>query len=335
MTEGIQELKQLISFPKEVVIISHRNPDGDAVGSACGLALYLQKLHHNVKVIFPSEYTSKYNFIQGIRNSIVFDLDPNGARQAVDKAELIFCVDLNALDRIDKLGENVQFSKAKKVMIDHHLDPEPFVDVIISEVDASSTCELIFKVIDELGDRSKIDPIIGECLFTGIVSDTGSFKYATRSYTYEVAAILKEIGVDDYQLADRLFNQQKEKHLRLLGFCLANRLEVIKEYGVGIMWLSKADYMKFDIQRGDTEGIVNYILMIENVKVAALVLEQPTIVKISLRSKGDISVQDMVSKHFNGGGHKNAAGGSAYASLKDVLSKFRKILPEYLPKIDI
>jgi phosphoesterase RecJ-like protein len=214
MTEEIQQLKQLLSFPKEITIVTHRNPDGDAIGSSMGLAGYLQKLHHNVKVIFPSEYPTGYGFVQGVQHAIVFDLDQNAARQAIEKCDVIFCLDFNGLDRVDKLGESIQFSKAKKVLIDHHLDPEPFTDIEFSDTAASSTCELVFKVIDEMGDRAKIDAATGECLFTGLITDTGSFRYGTRPYTYEVAAALKEIGVDDYRLADKIFNSQKVKHLR-------------------------------------------------------------------------------------------------------------------------
>lgn len=335
MTEEIKQLKQLLSFPKEITIVTHRNPDGDAIGSSMGLASYLKKLHHSVKVIFPSEYPTSYGFITGIQMAMIFDLDPNAARTAIDKSDVIFCLDFNGLDRVDKLGESIQFSKAKKVLIDHHLEPEPFSDIEFSDTSASSTCELVFKVIDELGDRNKIDPDTGECLFTGLITDTGSFRYGTRPYTYEVAAALKSLGVDDYLLADKIFNSQKEKHLRLLGHCLANRMEIMKDYGVGIMWLTRKDYADFDIQRGDTEGIVNYMLMMENIKVAAFVLEQPSIIKISLRSKGDISVQEIAQKYFNGGGHKNASGGGVYASLNDIIDKVKKVMPQYLPKLNV
>ncbi len=333
MIDDIKELKDLLIIPKDIVIISHRNPDGDAIGSSLGLAGYLKKLHHNVKVIFPSEYSSTFKFVKNIQFSTIFDLEPDKARQYVDKTDLIFCLDFSGLDRIDKLGENVQFSKAKKIVIDHHLDPEPFADLLFSDFEASSTSEMVFQIIDKLGDRSKLDPIIGEALFMGIITDTGSFRYHTRPETYEAASVLKQIGVDDYSLCNRIFNAQKERHLRLLGHCLANRMEIINEYGAGIMWLSKKDYQDFDIQRGDTEGIVNYMLMIENVKMAALILEQPTIIKISLRSKDDVSVQEIAQKYFNGGGHKNASGGGVYASLKDVINRLKKAIPEYLPRV--
>jgi len=197
MSEEIQQLKQILSLPKEITIVTHRNPDGDAIGSSMGLAAYLQKLHHQVKVIFPSEYPTSYSFIAGVQRAMIFDLDPNAARQAIDKSEVIFCLDFNGLDRVDKLGESIQFAKAKKILIDHHLDPEPFTDIEFSDISASSTCELVFKLIDDLGDRHKIDPSMGESIFTGLITDTGYLRYGTRPYTYEVAAALKQAGVDD------------------------------------------------------------------------------------------------------------------------------------------
>ena len=327
MNEEIQKLKHSLSIPKDIVILSHRNPDGDAIGSSMAMRQFLETFGHRVHVIFPSEYPSNFEFLPGVFRSVIYDLDPQSCKEKIEKAEIIFSLDFNALDRIDKLGEFVQFSQATKVMIDHHLDPEPFADIIISDSDASSTCELVYRVIAEMGYAYKINPQIGECIFTGLITDTGSFRYSTTPYTYHVASQLKLSGVDDYELANKIFNSQKEKHLRLLGHCLANRMEIVDDSGLGIMWLTKQDYIDFNIQRGDTEGIVNYLLLLDNIKVGVLVLEQPSIIKLSLRSKGDISVQEIAAKYFNGGGHKNASGGGVYASLSDVIHKIRKVIP--------
>jgi len=182
-----------------------------------------------------------------------------------------------------------------KVLIDHHLDPEPFVDHMFSDTGASSTCELVYNFIDDMGEADKIDEKIGRCLFTGLITDTGSF----------------------------------------LGHCLANRMEIMHEYGAALIYLTKKDYADFDIQRGDTEGIVNYMLMMKSIKVAAFITQQPSIVKISLRSKGDISVQEIASRHFKGGGHKNASGGAFYGKLSDVLDRFKRVIPDYLPKVEL
>jgi phosphoesterase RecJ-like protein len=329
----IREIKDLISVPKDVVILSHRNPDGDALGSSLGLQLFLERKGHRVYVITPSEYPHSFGFLPKIDKIVISDEDKSRAIELIKNADLIFCLDFNGLDRIDKMGEYVHASRAKKIMIDHHLDPEPFVDFTISETEASSTCELVFLFIKDLDEVEKIDPIIGECLFAGIITDTGSFKYNTRPLTYEVAAALKNRGVDDYWLQDKIYNSLQEKQLRILGHCLANRMEVLPQFRAGLIYLTKEDYKDFDIQRGDTEGIVNYLLMMKNIDVAAFITEQPTIIKISLRSKGDISVQEMARKHFNGGGHKNAAGGGVYAHLSDIINRFKKEVSNYVNSV--
>lgn len=330
--EEIQEIKEFLAYPKAIVIFTHRNPDGDAIGSSLGLRHYLERLGHNVKVILPSEYPSTFHFIKGVDDCLVFDLEPQKCKDELHKADMLVCLDFNALDRVDKLGPEILKAKSKKLLIDHHLDPEPFADYVFSDTAASSTCELIYQFIKQLGDESKIDPVIGEAIFTGLITDTGSFKYSTRPETYEVAAALKSAGVDDYTLQDRIHNTATEKQIRLLGHCLANRLEVIPEYGAAIIALTKQDYIDFNISRGDTEGVVNYMLMMKGIEVAAFIREQPTIVKLSLRSKGDISVQEICRNHFNGGGHKNASGGAAYAKLIDIVERFKSVLPRYLKK---
>ncbi len=329
----IDQVKSLLATPKQIAIIAHRNPDGDALGSSLGLQIFLEKLGHVAKVVMPSEAPSTFKYLPRIDEMTVFDLKYDDARAVIDQAEIIFALDFNGLDRVDKLGENISFSKAKKILIDHHLDPEPFDDYRFVDTGASSTAELVYLFIEELGEIRKMDVEIGTCLFTGLITDTGSFKYATRPQTYNVAAQLKEIGVDDYGLQDRIFNSLKEKHLRLLGHCLAHRMTIIDEYRTAYIYLTKQDYADFKISRGDTEGIVNHMLMLSNVDMAAFITEQPSIVKISLRSKGDISVQEIAMKHFKGGGHKNASGGAMYSKLEHVVKKFEDIVPKYMPKV--
>jgi len=327
--ENIHELKSLLAIPKDVLITTHRNPDGDAIGSSLGLYHYLNKLGHTVRVITPSEYPEFLAWIPDTEKIIIYDIDPELSKEVVERSDIIFCLDFNSLDRIDKLGELVGARNAVKVMIDHHLYPEPFADHVFSDTTASSTCEMVYDFIEKIGDRKLLDRLIGECLFTGIVTDTGSFKYATSPKLFRIVADLLELGVDDYLLQDLIFNSLKEKHLRLLGYCLYHRMEILDEYQTGIITLTKEDYATFDIQRGDTEGIVNYLLKIKNVRLAAFITEQPTIVKLSLRSKGDFSVQEIARKHFKGGGHKNAAGGASFRSLRATVNRFKAILPEY------
>ncbi len=338
--ENIKDLKTLLAVPRDVVITTHRNPDGDAVGSSLGLYHFLNKFGHTVRIIAPSEYPEFLEFLPDANKIIIYDIEPEYSKELVDKADVIFCLDFNSLDRIDKLGEIITPLSCKKVMIDHHLYPEPFADFVLSDTTASSTCELIYRFIIDLDEKQQLDSIIGDCLFTGILTDTGSFKHATSARLYRIVGDLLELGVDDYKIQDLVFNCLNEKNLRLLGHILYNRMQILPEFQTGIITLTKQDYEDYDIQRGDTEGIVNYILKLKDIKVAAFIHEQPTITKISLRSKGDFSVQEIASNHFRGGGHKNAAGGYSYIGLRPTVKKFISLLPEYMgkhiekPKID-
>ena len=330
--ENIASLKTTLSEPKNIVVISHRNPDGDAIGSSLGLKHFLTQLGHKVTVTFPSEFPEFVSFLPEANRIFIHDTNPDFVEKALDESDIIFCLDFNALSRIDNIGDYVS-KKCKdkiKVLIDHHLDPEDFADYTLSEIKASSTSELIYVFIEMLGLEELVNKKIGTCLFTGILTDTGSFKYSTSSRLYNIAAKLKSVGVDDYALQFQLFNSQNEKQMRLLSHCLSHRsMEIFDEYNTGIIVLNKHDYEYFDIQRGDTEGIVNYILRIKNIRFAALITEQPKIVKLSLRSKGDFSVQEVAQKYFKGGGHKNASGGISYQGLRGTVEKFKKILPEY------
>lgn len=330
MDTDLQNIKAKLLTPQDIVILSHRNPDGDAVGSTVALKRFLDSMNHFTKIIYPSEYPNSFQYLlHGIANPMIFDLDQKTALEEIKKATVIFYLDFNGLERVDKMSETLKFSTAFKVMIDHHLDPEPIADVIISDTSASSTSELIYFFIKELSGKEYVHPLIGEALFTGIITDTGSFKYNTRPQTYEVAAKLKQSGVDDYSIQNLIFNSLDSKYLKLLGHCLANRMVILSEFRAAYIYLTKEDYVNYSIGRGDTEGIVNYMLMMKDVDLAGFIMEQPSIIKISLRSKDDVNVQQMATTYFNGGGHKNASGGSAYAKLEDIIARFVKVVPQY------
>lgn len=335
MIENIDKLKEFLAMPREIVIVSHRNPDGDAIGSSLGLALYLQRKRHNTTIIFPSEFPDVFNYLPNTDDILIHDTDPNGCDEVLKKAEAIFCLDFNSLDRIDRLGVKIHEKKnIVSVMIDHHIDPEPFPDYMLSDITASSTSELVFDFIQMLGDEKMLDPLMGECLYTGIITDTGSFKFSTSAKLFRIVARLKEIGVDDNKLQNYIFNSMPIKNMKLLAHSLNNRMELMEDYGVGIIALNKFDYQNFDIQRGDTEGIVNYLLMMKKIRLGAFITQQPNIIKFSLRSKGDISVQEIARNHFKGGGHKNASGGSFHGSLRSAIEKFKEVIPTYLDKIE-
>ncbi len=327
--ENINALSLLLSIPKDIVITTHRNPDGDAIGSSLGLRHYLEQLGHTVKVAAPSEFPYFLNWMPGSGDILIYDIAQEEVKNVLEKPDMVFCLDFNSLERIDRMGELVGLLKCPKVLIDHHLYPEPFADFELHDVNASSTCELVYDFIVQLGEKDKIGRNVADCLFTGILTDTGSFKYATSPKLFRLVADLLEQGVDDNRIQNLVFNSLDEKNLRLLGHVLHERMEVLDEYRTAIITLSKQDYEKFQISRGDTEGLVNYLLQMRNVALAVFIHEQPTITKISLRSKGNFSVQEIAKKHFKGGGHKNASGGYSYIGLRPTVKKFKSILPEY------
>ena len=308
----------LIRQPSRVVIVTHKNPDGDALGSTLALAAVLHKLLHTVTVVLPNDFPPLFNFLHGVDKAIIGEMNPELAMAAFEKADIIFCLDFNSLDRIDRFGLDVMASNAVKILIDHHIDPEPFADHILSKTEASSTAELVYDFLVDNKLEGYIDVNVAEALYTGILMDTGSFRYATNPHVFEIAAALKRMGMDDYMT---------EKQLKLLGHCLANRMELMTEYQTGIIWLDRDDYKNWSIGRGDTEGIVNYILMVRNMKMAVFVSEQQNVTKLSFRSKGNINVQEICHTHFNGGGHRNASGGQLKASMEDTLAKVKEIIP--------
>ncbi len=324
------DLRQLLTQPKNVAILSHRNPDGDAIGSSLAMRHYLENYGHTVHVIVPSEFPAELDFLPGSQDVMIWDIHTDECKTVLTAKDVFIYLDFNSLSRIDKVGDFIKsLPRKKSVMIDHHLFPDDMADWMFSEPTASSTCELVYDFINAMGDNQKISPKVGDCIYTGLVTDTGSFRHATNAHVFRIVADLLEHGVNDTGIQDALFNCLKEKNLRLLGHCLYNRMEIFPEFRTGLIYLTKKDYEDFDISRGDTEGIVNYLLSIKSVKLAAFIHNQPTIVKISLRSKGDLDVQEICRKHFNGGGHKNASGAHSHDSLKAVVTKFKDLLPLY------
>lgn len=327
----MEEIKQISTFlqtPKNIAIFSHRNPDGDAIGSSLALAGILKERFHNVKILVPSEFPEELNWLRGSQEIIVYDRTPELAIQRVKESDLYFCLDFNSLDRIDKLGEPLLDTTKPIITIDHHLYPDPFSTVLISRNDVSSTCELVYLTLMDLGWTNNMNRNVSEALLTGIITDTGSFMYSIGAETFKVVDAIISKGADIQFVQDQLNNHIKEKKLRLLGHCLSNRMQIWPESKSGLIYLTKKDYADFTINRGDTEGIVNYLLRLDEIHLACFITEQPNIIKISLRSKGNFSVEKMAKTYFKGGGHKNAAGGSAFGRLKDTIDLLEKAIIE-------
>lgn len=325
-----EQLTEAIDNAQDIIILSHRNPDGDALGSSLALRYLFEKSNKKATVLVPSAYPSNFEWMHGVEETIVYDHQPEVAIQTIKKADLVFILDFNALRRIDKMGEAVAQLSVPKIMIDHHINPEDCADYFMIDTDSSSTCELLVDFVKHIGWHDKIDKLFAETVYVGLLTDTGTFSYAVSSSTFLLVSELLTYGVDHTKLQNLLFNSMDEKVLRLLGYCLLERMEIIPEYRTAIFTLSKEDYEKYNIQRGDTEGIVNYGLKMKDVQMAIMIMEQPGIVKLSFRSKGDLSVEAIARENFKGGGHFNAAGGQSFHPLSSTVTKVKKLLPDYV-----
>jgi bifunctional oligoribonuclease and PAP phosphatase NrnA len=328
---NINALKELLKEPKEVMITTHHKPDADALGSSLGLAGYLKKKGHRVTVITPSDYPDFLNWMEGHEDVIIYS-EKNDAlvQRIVNESQIIFCLDFNNLSRINELGPYIREAKGTKVLIDHHLQPENFADLDYSNTSAAATAELIYDVIKAMGDSDMIDATIGECLYAGIMTDTGSFRHpSTSRNVHLIIADLLHIGVKTSNIHRLIYDSSSELRLRFLGYALKDKLVVLREYNTAYFAISAEELKAYNSKTGDTEGLVNYALSIEGIIFAALIVDRTQAIKMSFRSVGDFSASDFSREHFNGGGHKNAAGGISYDTLEETVAKFESLLPLY------
>ena len=329
--DDIFHIKQLLSKPKNIVIIPHKNPDGDAVGASLGLYHFLKGQKHHVNVIAPNDYPDFLKWMPSETLVIKYDNETEKGNTLIENADLIFTLDFNALNRIGALEMPVTNSKAIKIMIDHHQEPDNYAKFIYSDVSMSSTCEMIYNFLDMLGEVNQIDANIATCLYTGIMTDTGSFKFScTTTQTHKIIGTLIEKGANNTQIHNNIYDTYSYNQLQLLGCALKN-LRVLPEYNTAYITLSQEELNTFNFKKGDTEGFVNYGLALKGIVFSIIFIEnnQEGIVKISLRSKGDFSVNEFAKTHFEGGGHINAAGGKSTLSLVQTVEKFISILPNY------
>lgn len=327
----ITQIKTLLSTPKRIVIVPHKNPDGDAMGSTLALYHYLKQYNHLAVVIAPNDYPDFLKWLPGDDTVLKYDSNTAHCNTIIADAELIFTLDFNALHRVENMGEELANSKAIKLMIDHHQQPESYALYTYSDVTMSSTCEMVYRFIEMLGDTNKITQAMATCLYTGIMTDTGSFRFAaTTSETHYIIGKLIEHGANNAEIHNNIYDTNSYERLQLLGCALSN-LKVIPELNTAYITLSQDELNQFKFKKGDTEGFVNYGLSLNNIKFAAIFIEhkQENIIKISLRSKGDFSVNEFSRRYFEGGGHTNAAGGKSDLSLNDTVEKFISILPSH------
>lgn len=327
----LDSLKELLAQPRRIVITTHHKPDGDAMGSSLGLYNYLIQKGHHVQVITPSDYPV---FLQWMPNNTEVLIYPQQAEQSnryIAEAELIFCLDFNALNRIHEMGVPIQGSSAKKVMIDHHLEPQDFDDYRYWSINACSTAQLVYEfIVNVMVEPELINKDVATCLYTGIMTDSGSFRFPTTTPSVHIiVADLISRGAENWKIHQLVYDNFSESRLRFLGYCLLNKLVVLPEYKAAYFSVSAEELKRFSITTGDSEGLVNYALTINGTRLAALIIERPDTVKLSLRSTGDFPANEICKKYFKGGGHRNAAGGQSDLSLDDTVLKLKEILIEY------
>ncbi|MFO7872919.1 MAG: bifunctional oligoribonuclease/PAP phosphatase NrnA [Bacteroidales bacterium] len=327
-----KRINKLASFladkAQSIGIIVHASPDGDAIGSSLGLYAYLRNLgFSSVYVIAPDPYASFLHWMPGNDQVIIAEKQMQYVTGIIADADLLFCLDFNGFSRTNNLEKALTDSPAKKIMIDHHPQPENGFDICFSDTSPSSTAEMVYEVITAMGDEEAITLEMAQCLYTGIVTDTGSFSYGCNNpRTYEITARLIEKGVDGAYLHRLIYSTYSVERMRLLGYCLSSKLFVLEQYHTAYISLTQDDLKRFNHQEGDTEGIVNYALSIEGMKLAALFTEKDDHVKVSFRSAGEVDVNLLARNHFNGGGHKNAAGGKYFSGLADTLAYFETLV---------
>ncbi|MBU2920865.1 bifunctional oligoribonuclease/PAP phosphatase NrnA [Winogradskyella psychrotolerans] len=328
----ITKIKALLSAPKNIVIVPHRNPDGDAMGSTLALYHYLKLHNHDAKVIAPNDYPDFLKWLPGDDTVLKFESQQAESNLLIDKADIIFTLDFNAFHRAGhQMADVLEKSSAIKIMIDHHQQPDDYATFMYSDVNMSSTCEMVYNFIEMLSDTDKINATIATCLYVGIMTDTGSFRFpATTSKTHAVIGHLIDKGADNSQIHNNIYDTNSYSRLQLLGRAMQN-LKVIPELRTAYITLSQAELDEFNFKKGDTEGFVNYALSLKGIIFATIFIEnkQDNIIKISLRSKGDFSVNEFSRAYFNGGGHTNAAGGRSEDDMQTTINKFISILPQY------
>jgi phosphoesterase RecJ-like protein len=328
--DQISEIKELLATPKRIVIVTHARCDGDAIGSALGLFHFLQKKNHEPTVLVPTDYPKFLKWLPGTRNVKRYDQIREKSKAIIDNAEIIFCLDFNALDRIEGLEDYVKESTAIKIMIDHHISPDDFATYQLWDTKASSTCELLYRFMADLGDADLINRYIATCLYTGIITDTGMFRHScTTTKTHAAVAELMKSNVDIEYVHDKIFNQFAESRLRLLGHCLKEKMEIVPGFHTAIITITKEEALEFKMKSGDSEGLVNHPLTMQNIIFAALLTETTDFVKMSLRSKGTFDVQKFAKEVFGGGGHRNASGARSDDSLENTVAKLKLSLIKY------
>jgi bifunctional oligoribonuclease and PAP phosphatase NrnA len=328
--QAIQELYPQLTGQKKIAITMHQKPDADAMGSTLGLYHFLVQFGHTVQVISPTNWARWLDWMPGVDTVLDYELQKTKADEFLENADLLFCLDFNHFGRTKQMAAKLQAITCEKVLIDHHQEPDVVsFDYGISSTAKSSTCEMVYDFIVGSGHRDKINLFICECLYAGVVADTGSFRFSsTHASVHHMVAYLKEQGLEHTKVHEALYDNFLENRLRFLGHVLTNRMEVLYEFNTVLVYITKADLLKYEIKTGDTEGLVNYPLAIQGVKLVGFVVDRDEERKWSFRSKGTFDCNTFARRYFEGGGHFNASGGRDGEGIEKTIIKFKQAINE-------
>jgi phosphoesterase RecJ-like protein len=333
----IRDFYSQLFSPKKIIITTHQKPDGDAMGSSLALYHFFKSLGHEPTVVSATNWADFLDWMPGVDKVIDFEKFRDKAVKVIEEADLMFCLDFNIFHRTKNLEPFLANAKCTKVLIDHHQQPdEASFDFGISITEKSSTCEMVYDFIVDAGCVAKLDQNIATCIYTGVMTDTGSFRFPITSGAVHalVADLKNRTGFDHTIIHEKIYDNFLEERLRFLGNALLYRLEVFYEFNTAIMVIPKQDILKFHIKTGDTEGLVNYLLSIEGIRFGALLIDRDEERKWSFRSKGNFDVNLFARTHFEGGGHKNAAGGRSSDTLDGTAKKFKQVLNQYIEQLN-
>ena len=328
----VDHVEKWFERAEKIVIVSHVSPDGDAIGSSLGLYHFLTSQEKTVNVIVPNAFPEFLHWMPGAKEVIVYDKYKEYADKLINEADVLCCLDFNVLSRIDNMEEVVRNTPARKMMVDHHLYPGDFCRITISHPEISSTSELVFRLICQLGNFSDITKEGAECIYTGMMTDTGGFTYNSndREIYYIISELLSK-GIDKDEIYRKVFNTHSEGRLRLMGYVLYDKMQVFPEFNSALIWLDASEQKRFQYKKGDTEGFVNIPLSIKNVRFSVFLREdtEKKMIKVSLRSVGTFPCNKVASEFFNGGGHLNASGGEFYGPMEEAINLFKQALVKY------
>jgi phosphoesterase RecJ-like protein len=329
--QNIEAFYPLLSSPQRVVITTHQKPDGDAMGSSLGLFHFLKGLNHTVTVISPTNWADFLDWMPGTDSVINFEMNKEKSLKILEEATVLFCLDFNIFHRTKHLATHLSNATAIKVLIDHHQQPDSAsFNYGISDTTKSSTCEMVYDFIVGAGYENNINHEIATCLYTGVMTDTGSFRFpSTKASVHRMVARLKDTGFDHAEVHNHIYDNFLENRLRFIGFALLDRMQVLYEYNTALMYITRQDLHKYDIKTGDSEGLVNYLLTIKGIKFGAIVIDRDEERKWSFRSKGGFDVNQFARNHFEGGGHANASGGRSSASVDETVAHFKEVIKSY------